>query len=638
MAVSWGHLDLVRCLVEHGDDPTTHDDNGQTSRQSAASGLTKMKQAPPTPERATRTAIIGWPDAGRHRLAGFARGLTGRVGCSVPGQSLSIAGMDTRLCLPVLVHDAQAPTLEAALARAAAGRTAGAALVEWRVDRLAGLGQIGLEAVARLVAESPMPCVVTCRRADEGGQFEGGAGELLAVWGAAVSASPGPAYLDVELATLQDPAAGPRLRAWLDQALADGQTRLILSTHDFSGRPADLLGRVSAMVDEPLCRVMKLVWMARTVRDNLQAFELLEARHKPTVALCMGEHGLMSRVLQRKFGGVLSFGTLAADAGAIGEDDAGPASRTAPGQVSIEAMRRVYRWDVLGAETAVYAVIGHPVGHSMSPAIHNAGLSAVDHDGVYLPLDIAPGYEPLKATLLEMLAMPGLNFRGASVTIPHKHDLLRFVREQGGAIDELTDRIGVANTLTVTEGGSLHAMNTDYAAALDAVAEVWGGGPDAVAGRSVMVLGAGGAARAVVAAFAHHGARVTIYNRSVERAQTLADEFHATAAGVEALAKLSKEGRADVIINTTPLGMHPHVDASPLPGDFRAWGQGTVVFDTVYNPPKTQLLQRAQDAGCVTIAGSEMFVRQAAGQFEAWTGQPAPLEVFRRVVAERLPA
>ncbi len=558
--------------------------------------------------------------------------------------------MPTRLVVPIMVD-----SVASAHARAAIAGERGADLVEYRLDTFVEPDQVG-----PLVADSPLPCIVTCRPTWEGGEYDGNEQErisllehaCLAANSALAAASPvPPAYLDVELAAYQS-SANLRQKVGLvvshdDQPRRDVSTGLILSTHDFSTRPPDLDQRVLAMADAPACRVIKAAWRARSLRDNLEAFEILQRRLKPTIALCMGEFGLPSRVLARKFGALLTFASL---------DDS---TATAPGQPTVEQLKNLYRWDAIGPDTAVYGVIGYPVGHSLSPAIHNAGFDAANVDAVYLPLPIPPEYEHFKATVLSWLDFEGLHFRGASVTIPHKQNLLRFVEEQGGEIEPLAAEIGAANTLTKREGsasggGSLYASNTDYAALLDAVCDKRGVERDALAGCRVAILGAGGAARAAVAAFTSVGGKVTVFNRTATKAADLAARFRADAAPLDTCDPFA----FDLVINCTPVGMHPDVDATPLRFARRDQGPGIrdqesgatgpydpipdprspiplaepLVFDTIYNPPRTRLLREAEAAGCDTISGVEMFVRQAAAQFTLWTGHPAPLDVFRAVL------
>ncbi|MCX5662548.1 MAG: type I 3-dehydroquinate dehydratase [Planctomycetota bacterium] len=550
----------------------------------------------------------------------------------------------TRIAVAIMVH-----SLEQGLAAAARAAEHGADLVEFRVDQFAD--PANLPQIVELVERSALPCILTCRPTWEGGLYDGDDQTRISLLEHIGLAKRPPAYIDVEFVAYQR-SANLRQKVGLvvdhPEQVRPVSTGLILSSHDFDRRPTDLLQRVEAMASAPACRVMKIVWKARSLRDNLEAFELLAAKHKPTIALCMGEEGLASRVLAKKFGALLTFAALDAQSG------------TAPGQPAVAQLKGLYRWDRIGPATKVYGVIGHPVGHSMSPAIHNAGFDAVENgfDGVYLPLPIPPEYEHFKATVGAWLDEPGLHFRGASVTIPHKENLLRFAREWAPAgkepaantIEPLAELIGAANTLSVRDDGSLFVCNTDYAAALDAVCAGLGIGRPGLAGRRVAVIGAGGAARAIVAGFAQHGASVVVYNRTIEKAQALAERFAGLPGKVVAAAmeKLC-DSCCEVFINCTPVGMHPKVDQTPVPAELRpgnkpgakadgkvGWGPQTLVFDTIYNPVQTQLLRDAREAGCKTITGVEMFVRQAAAQFELWTGKKAPVEVFRGVLAKKL--
>jgi len=538
----------------------------------------------------------------------------------------------TRLAVPIM---ADSPGQALSLAAQAAEQ--GADLVELRLDRFTDDPQ----AVTDLADRCPLPCIVTCRPTWEGGEYDGDEQTRIAIFEHACLAAHPPAYLDIELRAYQTSA---NLRQKIGLVIDHGRvtavrghdkrpttTGLILSYHDFDTRPADLDRAVADMAAAPACRVIKVAWRARSLRDNLEAFELIERRLKPTIALCMGEAGLPSRVLARKSGALLTFAALDADKG------------TAPGQPTVAQLKQLYRWDAITAQTRVYGVVGHPVGHSLSPHIHNAAFDATAADAVYLPMPIPPAYEHFKATVLTWLDHAPLHFRGASVTIPHKENLLRFVEEQRGDIEPLAARIGAANTMTVRDDGSLYASNTDYAAALDSVCDGLGITRDGLAGKRVAVIGAGGAARAIVAGFAAYGATVVVHNRTPDKAKALADEFSPGAAergGKVVAAALDKlcDTCAHVVINCTPIGMHPRTDASPFDfADRRSQADDLpVVFDTIYNPIQTKLLRDAAAAGCVTIPGTEMFVRQGAAQFTLWTGRDAPLDVFRAVLEREL--
>lgn len=522
----------------------------------------------------------------------------------------------TLLVAPITVEN-----VPAALARAQLAKELGADAVEYRVDRLAD----EIEQVKSLVAQSPLRCIVTCRHACETGGFDGPEGQRIKLYEAICALPKPPLAVDVELVKWRaEPKWAKVLGSWLDapEDRKPGRPKLILSSHDFNGRPEDLADRLAQMLAEPLCGVPKLAWKAKGLEDCALAMRLLKSSPRPAVALAMGEAGMPSRILAKKGGAFMTFAAL------------DKASGTAPGQPLLSEMKNLYRWDDIKPTTKVYGVIGCPVGHSMSPAIHNAGFKEVGFDGVYVPMRIEEGYESFSCALDAWVGCKEMDFCGASVTIPHKENLLWWVGEEGGDIEFLEVKIGAANTLKVNAiSRHVAALNTDYAAILESVAAVTGHVLLGFGELRVAVVGAGGAARAAVAAFASSGAQVSIFNRTPERGTALANDFGAKSESMDSLAAM----KFDILINCTPLGMWPNnLDFSPLSDNHPALAPGVVVFDTVYNPIETKLLKQAKAAGCICIPGTEMFVRQAAAQFSAWTGKDAPLEVFRRILAEKL--
>ena len=450
---------------------------------------------------------------------------------------------------------------------------------------------------AAIVGACDLDVIATCRPVREGGKFTGPESDRLAILQAASEA--GARYIDVEADVPPDERP-------------DGA--IISSRHDFDSCPDDL-DDLAAGLDASDAAVNKIAFTASKPADALRAFDVIRNSRKPTIALAMGQAGLASRILAGKFGAFGTFGSLA------------DGLESAPGQPTVSQLRDLYRWDAIDAETELYGVIGCPVGHSMSPAIHNAAFGATGINGVYAPLLIEPGSENFNDFLDAVLARPWLDWRGLSVTIPHKHNALEFVGAEN--CDPLAVRIGAVNTITISPDGLLRGDNTDYAAAIDALCDAMGIAAEGLAGREVVVLGAGGAARAIVAALAHYKAHTTIYNRTVARGEALAADFGASAGGLDA----AKAMRAEIVINCTPIGMHPLVDASPLEG---IPGCVKVVFDTIYNPIRTKLLAAAEEAGCLTVTGLDMFVNQAVAQFEMWTGQHAPCDVMRQVVMGKL--
>jgi 3-dehydroquinate dehydratase/shikimate dehydrogenase len=537
----------------------------------------------------------------------------------------------THLCVSIAVESPD--EIDAALADARRSAERGADLVEWRVDALAEQ-EGALAHVRRLVRESPVPCIVTVRGAREGGDWNGSDQDRVSFLEALCTAEgePAPAYVDFELADFQR-SANIRQKVELcvshpAQVRAVG-TRLILSAHDFDGRPADLSRRWAAMASADSCAVAKVAWRARSVRDNLEAFELLRTRAKPAVAICMGEAGLMSRVLAPKFGAFLTFAHAGTAADA--ERAAARASGTAPGQPSVEEL--VERWGFrrIGPATRVLGVIGWPVAHSRSPEVHNAWFRERGADAVYLPIPVPPEYEHFKATVAELVDFAPLDFRGASVTLPHKEHLVRFVRERGGHVDAIAARIGAANTLLVEPGGAVSCTNTDAPAAVDALCEGMGIERAALREKRVAVLGAGGVARAVAAGLADEGARVVVFNRSEDRARAMCEDLmrgtHDDGNGCGPFEGRIVAGRASEIgcgcfhafVNCTPVGMAggPEPDGIPLPDEVPLDGSVTVM-DTVYAPRETPLLRVARSRGARTVDGWSMFTKQAERQSRLW--------------------
>ena len=519
------------------------------------------------------------------------------------------------ICVPISVEAAGEVPL--ALERAARARVLGARMVEWRCDGLASDADAEA-AIARLVREAALPSIVTIRSADEGGTCALAENARLALLARIARAEHAPKMIDIEFAAM----APDLVRGLLSAAVApknadDTPTRIIASMHDFQQRPIDLLRRVAAMQEDPLVSVVKLAWMARSVRDNLEAFDLLSMRLKPTIALCMGEAGLMSRVLAPKFGGFLTFASDAEGAG------------TAPGQPTARELRDLYRFGAIGPVTRVFGVIGWPVAHSRSPAFHNARFAEADYDGVYLPLPVPGEWEHFKATVGALVDHEKLDFSGASVTLPHKEHLVRFVQERGGTVDADAAWLGAANTLVVHPHGSpdaqrLFATNTDMPAAVEVLSAALATRGVALEGARVAVLGAGGVARAVAGGLALAGATVVVFNRTHAKAEALATALSGRARAngkpTRVIAGNEEHFRCNAprcecfhaFVNCTPLGMEggPDPKGSPMPDD-AFLDDSVVVMDTVYAPRETPFLREARARGAVCVDGEGMFTKQA---------------------------
>lgn len=511
-----------------------------------------------------------------------------------------------------------------ALEQARTASSQGAQLVEWRVDELA-LEEAGHRACHALVRDAPLPCILTCRMVEEGGRFGGDESDRVGLIQSLIKAGDAPKYIDIEsIAWRRD----RDLRMAVGQLLADTDCGLVLSTHDFESRPDDLARQLDAMWAEDDASVVKVAWMARSIRDSLEAMELLRDAAGPMIVLCMGRFGVMSRVLAGKFGGLLTFSSL-------GEEEA-----TAPGQLTISQLRDEYRFDSIAPSTRVFGILGDPIEHSLSPLLHNTGYERSGFDGVMVPMPVIEGWESFKASLICMLDHPSFNLSGLAVTSPHKRNLSRFVEEAGGTLTPMVHRCGSANTLVVLPDGSLVADNTDTEGVVGPLRQVM-----SLKDAKVAMLGAGGAARAAAIGLLMEGAHVVVFNRSQERARELVEDVRGRMQDPVSIEYRTEGPRQEdsfnVFINMTTLGMAggPGPEESPLEalgGSSEVLNDQTIVFDAVYSPLQTPLVRQASSRGAKVITGDAMFLAQAARQFRIWTGTEAPLDTWQALLGSRI--
>jgi 3-dehydroquinate dehydratase/shikimate dehydrogenase len=457
----------------------------------------------------------------------------------------------------------------------------GAPLVELRLDWLRNLPDL-----SRLLAERPTPVIVTCRRPPDGGRWRGTEEQRRMLIRQAI-------VQEVEYVDLEEDLAASIKRF--------GATKRIVSHHDFVQTPDDLQA-----IHERLRKldpdIIKIVTMARTPADNVALLKLVAESDIPTIGFCMGDLGLTSRVLCGKYGAPFTYTTFSRD------------REMAPGQIEFEEMRDLYRFDAIDAETRVFGVLGDPIGHSFSPRIHNAAFRHERLNCVYLP------FRTPAETLTETLqAYAAIDIQGYSVTIPHKEAVVGFATY----LDDAVKSIGAANTLYRDDRGRWYAANTDYEAALatlkTGLAER---GAERLAGMKVLILGAGGVARAIGLAVSRAGAGLTVTNRNKNRGRALAEQLNCQFINWENRGSLF----ADVLVNCTPVGMFPEMDVTPYPEHWLR--EGMLVFDTIYNPENTLLIKQAKARGCATASGVEMFLRQAGAQFECFVQRPAPMDVM----------
>lgn len=513
----------------------------------------------------------------------------------------------TYLTIPIAANDIQQALLQIKKSSAA-----GAEMLELRVDYLEKLN-VGLVEKLISIAQGHIPVVVTCRDKKQGGVFNYPLKLRVEVLVAAINA--GVDFVDLEY----DNFFVPEVRQEIKKALSNNkETKLILSAHNFKTKFADIKKLYREIKKAFPSAIPKLVYTANHVNDCFDAFDLLHNTRGERIVFCMGGAGLISRVVAKKLGSMVTFASI----------DEGTA--TAPGQLTVEEFKKLYRYDSINNKTALYGVIADPVAHSLSPHVHNACFAKAGLNEVYLPLLEQGGMDEFNRFFDNILARPWLRFKGFSVTIPHKENALVYVKRKKGFVEPLAEKIGAANTVLIKAGGKLAAYNTDYRSALDSVISAMGIKKTGLRDMPVAVIGAGGVSRAIVAGLSDAGAKITIYNRTVKRAENLAGEFGCEFAGLERLKNL----HAKLVINCTSIGMHPKVNATPLPAEYLI--KDMVVFDTVYNPIETLLLKQAKRAGTKTIDGVSMFVNQAAAQFKLFTGKNADANLMRRVICGHL--
>jgi 3-dehydroquinate dehydratase/shikimate dehydrogenase len=358
--------------------------------------------------------------------------------------------------------------------------------------------------------------------------------------------------------------------------------------------------------------VVKVACSAQTVADAARVLKAGAKAPGPTTAIAMGELGFFTRVLGRKYGAPLTYAGFH------------PERTFAPGMPKFQSLKRDYFYELINAKTEVYAVIGAPIEQSLSPPIHNAAFRHLGLNKVMVPFLI-----PADGLEASLKSLSFLGIKGMSVTIPHKETIIPLLGEK----DESVESTGACNTV-VFQDGKARGTNTDYQAAIDALDHAMGRLPGAqspLADKQALIVGAGGAARSIAFGLARNGANVTITNHHDERATALAEAVGCRTASWAMRASTI----AEIIVNCTPVGMHPEVDDTPMPP--AAFNKSDmVVFDTIYHPENTMMLKLASERGATIVTGVEMFVRQAAGQFRLYTGEDPPMGLMRDVLKRKL--
>lgn len=536
--------------------------------------------------------------------------------------------METKLTVPI-----SADNLETAKEQIKTAAKAGAEMLELRTDYLKDLS---VELVKSLIGQAKtitkLPIIVTCRDKAEGGANNWHLKLRLDILVTAAQA--GAEFIDFEYANF----LATENRELIERALAEHpHCRLIVSAHNFKGK-FENIGRLYRDIETLYpAAIPKLVYTANHINDCFEAFDLLEAKRHRAIIFCMGAAGLVSRIIAKKLGSLVTYASI---------DEAGA---TAPGQLTIDEFKNLYRYDDIKPDTQLYGVIADPVGHSLSPHIHNACFAAAGLNKLYLPLWVQGGPEQFDEFMEHIFSRKYLDFTGFSITIPHKESALEFTKAKFGFVEPLTEKIDAANTLLVDSRATsderrIRVYNTDYAGAIDALTNAMGIERPALKDIPAAVIGAGGVARTIVAALADSGAKIKIYNRTVKKAERLTAEFGCEYAGLDELKTLD----AKLLVNCTSIGMKKTEDRrqktsrdrkgadgsasdeSPVPAKYLK--EGMFVFDTVYNPAETLLLKQAKELGCKTISGLDMFLNQAKTQFKLFTGQNPDTKLMRKTV------
>ena len=483
-----------------------------------------------------------------------------------------------------------APTLSAmeALAIRVSGVPVG---YELRLDHLQDFSQLESQLHQMLLRLHSPQTIATCRMATAGGMLQGTLADQAAILAAAVRA--GCQWVDVEIESVQK--AGAALLRDLSPA------KIIVSYHDFQKTPplASIYRRLARL---PV-QVVKIATHGRHLRDNLVLRRLLQAHGRRTprlVALAMGASGLPSRLLSLLWGSAFTY--------------ASPLNHSpaAAGQIPAEVMRAVYRVERLDSRTHLYGVLGSHASLSLSPAMQNAAFQAKHVNAVFLPCQTTK--------LADFLTFArAVELHGFAITMPFKRAILKAL----DWVDPLANRIGACNTVALQRGRWL-GWNTDAAAVVEVLTKRL-----RLAGSRILIIGAGGAARAAAYAVRAEGAEVVITARREAAARALARGVAAQVVPWDSEESLE----VDAVINATPVGMYPHVESSPFDlGRLRV----RVVFDMVYFPLGTRFLNDARRRGLTTISGLEMLVAQGARQFEIWTGLSAPRALMEQAVRSAL--
>ncbi|XP_022854482.1 bifunctional 3-dehydroquinate dehydratase/shikimate dehydrogenase, chloroplastic-like isoform X2 [Olea europaea var. sylvestris] len=519
-------------------------------------------------------------------------------GLKTMGSGEGIRRNQALICAPLM-----ADTVDQMVDLMHKAKSKGADIVEIRLDHLKIFNP--RSDIEIMIKVCPLPTLFTYRPIWEGGQYAGDEKSRFKALQLAMEL--GADHIDIEL------KAAHEFNNFL-HGNKPGKCKVIISSHNYdSTPPIEDLGNLVARIQAAGADIIKFATTALDITDVARVFQITVHSQVPIIAMVMGERGLMSRILCPKFGGYLTFGSL--EAGQV----------SAPGQPTIEELVNLYNFRLLEPDTKVFGIIGNPVSHSKSPKLYNEAFKSVGFNGVYLHL-LVDDVQKFFRTYSSM------DFAGFSVTIPHKEAALACCDE----VDPVAKSIGAVNCVVRRPDGKLFGCNTDYVGAISSIEDGLLGSQNGstgtgspLAGKLFVVIGAGGAGKALAYGAKEKGARVLIANRTYDRARELADLVGGQALSLAELDNFRPE-KGMILANTTSIGMHPKVNETPISKE--ALANYMLVLNAVYTPKITRLLREAAESGAQIVTGVDMFIGQAYEQYERFTGLPAPKEQFKKIM------
>lgn len=459
-------------------------------------------------------------------------------------------------------------------------KASNADLVELRLDEANNIN------FKKVFSKKTKPIIIACRNRNHGGKFKGTEDQRIRLLKKAIRFKP--EYIDLESDVNKEVIKELRKK-----------TKLIISYHNFKNTPKNLEKTITE-IKKLKPDMIKIVTTANKIEDNLTIFSLLK-KNKKLIAFCMGEQGRISRILAPVFGSLMTYAALKKN------------EKTAKGQLTLNELTNIYNIKNLNTKTKIYGLIGNPVEHSMSPLIHNAAFKKQKVNAVYVLFKVT--------NLKDFIKGFKKIINGFSVTIPHKITAMKYL----DSIEKSAKKIRAINTI-LNKKGRLYGYNTDCIGAIRALET-----KTRIKNKKILLVGAGGAARAIATGLKNKGAKIIILNRTTDKAKKIAKELDYEYKPLSALKEAIKG--QDIIINTTSVGMYPKTDKTIIPKKLL---KKVIVMDIVYNPLKTKLIKDAEKNKCKTILGIEMFVEQAAEQFKLFTGKKAPKQLMRKLVEKQL--